>query len=748
MKYLGLIIIFFGFISCDQNTPIKSVYLQSNWQFQHTVDYTWYPATVPGVIHTDLLQNNLIPDPFWETNELDLQWIENENWNYKTTFTLNKKHLKYANIDIEFEGLDTYADVFLNGNKILSTDNMFRSWSKSVKKMLVVGTNTLEVHFTSPINKNAEKVKNYKYQLPSGNETVPLKVSSFTRKAAYHFGWDWGPRFVTTGIWKPVKLNFWNNQKIESVFIKTDSIAFNKAYLTFQVEIKSTKNETIVLEAFNEKSTLNLKDSISVFELKKVIDNPNLWWPNGMGNAYLYNETITLSKNSYTIDNKNIKFGIRTIDLVHEKDQIGTAFYFKVNDKPIFIKGANYIPQDVFLPRVTTKNYENLIQKVVDANMNMIRVWGGGIYENDLFYELCDANGILIWQDFMFAGSLYPDSPEFLANIKNEVNDNVKRLRNHPSIALWCGNNEIEVAWKNWGWQKQYGYSGSDSTEIYNNYKQIFEQLIPKKLAKLDGNANYVSTSPTSNWGTAENFNHGSMHYWGVWHGKEPFANFETNVGRFMVEYGFQSYPSMETVNKFASDSSLHLQSKTMVNRQKSYIGNGLILSHINQYFDTPNSFSDFVEKGQQTQAIALQTAIQAHRKNSPHCMGTMFWQLNDCWPGPSWSVIDYYGNEKLAYNTVKENFKSIIAIFDDKNSTIDIISDSNSVFIGLVEIGTESNENVNQFLSFEIEIHPNSKISKKIPQYLQSKLTAYDLKIQIKDRNGFIVYQSKSTVN
>ncbi len=400
-----------------------------------------------------------------------------------------------------------------------------------------------------------------------------------------------------------------------------------------------------------------LKKGKQTVKLEYDIDNPQLWWSNGSGNPYLYEKKLLIKRKKKVLSSKQFKFGIREIELVHETDEIGTAFYFKLNGEPIFMKGANYIPQDVFLPRVTNEDYEKLILAVKEANMNMIRVWGGGVYERDIFYELCDQHGILVWQDFMFAGSMYPDLPEFHSSIKKEVRDNIIRLRNHPCLAIWCGNNEIEVAWNNWGWQKQHGYSTEDSIEIWHNYLKIFEEMIPKQLTELDPYRPYTTTSPLSNWGTAENFNHASMHYWGVWHGRDPFEKFEENVGRFMVEYGFQSFPSFDVLKEVIPEDELNLDSETMKNRQKSYIGNGLILKHVEQYYDSPKDFKSFVKLSQKTQAKGMQMAIQSHMNNRPHCMGTLFWQLNDCWPGPSWSVIDYYGNKKDAYFTVKEEF-------------------------------------------------------------------------------------------
>jgi beta-mannosidase len=660
LLFLCSLLLFLSACQIGKNDITKNTQtLNEGWEFCQEGDSTFYPAIVPGQVHLDLLSNGIIEDPYWEDNELAQRWIEEENWTYKTEFEVDRKTLKNENIEMIFDGLDTYAEVFLNGDRVLTADNMFRSWHINAKPYLKKGKNELRVVFKSPINHNREAVLHYPHQLPSGNEAddIPVKVSSFTRKAAYHFGWDWGPRFVTSGIWKDVKIVTWNKVRIVDVYTTTLSADRDVAHLRTYIEVEASEAGTyeILLKQKTKIVSLNVGKNTIVHTFD--IHEPKYWWTNGRGQPNLYTQKIILRLDKTVLDSITDTYGVRTIELINKPDSIGTSFYFKLNGKPIFMKGANYIPQDVFLSRVTADKYETLIAAAKEANMNMLRVWGGGIYEQDLFYDLCDQNGILVWQDFMFSGSLYPDDDEFRENVKAEVTDNIKRLRSHPCIALWCGNNEIEVAWKNWGWQDKFGYSEKDSMEIWSNYVSIFQKLIPELVAEYHPSAAYISTTPLSNWGTADNLNHGSMHYWGVWHGREPFENFKTNVGRFMVEYGFQSYPEMSTLRAVMADSRLSLDSPLLAHRQKSYIGNGLILEHINQYFDEPAGFEEFVDLSQETQALGMQMAIEAHMSNQPHCMGTLFWQFNDCWPGPSWSVIDYYGNRKKAYDVVKNGF-------------------------------------------------------------------------------------------
>lgn len=649
---------------------------KAEWKFKQADKEQWFDAQIPGSVHSDLLRNHLIPDPYVDNNELELRWIEEKNWEYHCTFKASSALLKYEKIELNFKGLDTYSVIYINGEKLGSSNNMFRKWSFDVKPWLKEGDNSIRILFESPLNHNRKIVEGYPLELPSGNETVDLKVSPFTRKATYQFGWDWAPRFVGCGIWKEVSIEAWQDLRIVRANCETLEIKENKAKMKLEVEIESQYAKGhYQLKYLDHKFPIKLEPGSNVLKYEFEIENPELWWPNGWGEAKMHEMKLDIIEGGFSREAFEFDYAIRTVELVNQADSIGTSFYFKINGLDLFARGANYVPQDMFLDRVEDKDYEDLIEKVKAANMNMLRVWGGGIYEKEIFYELCDENGIMVWQDFMFANSLYPSSLNFKKNISQELVENINRLKSHPSIVLWCGNNEIEVAWGNWGWQNQYKYSYTDSVSLWNNQLEIFHHLIPDILNDLYPSATYTATSPLSNWGTPSNFNHSSMHYWGVWHGKEAFENFKTNVGRFMVEYGFQSFPDYKHLKAVIQDSSLHLESKVMKNRQKSYIGNGLITQHSERWFGTATSFEEFVEKSQKTQALALFTAILQHRLNSPHCMGTLFWQLNDCWQGPSWSILNYDRSPKVAYSLVKDWYANTVVIPQKRGDKLELFA-------------------------------------------------------------------------
>nr|WP_294938062.1 glycoside hydrolase family 2 protein [uncultured Flavobacterium sp.] len=660
---LKVVLFFFLNIVSAQNSHTDLG--KENWRFRKKDEGNWLQASVPGAVHTDLYANKMIPDPFFGTNEKQLQWIENEDWEYETTFTVSSKELQSENIELQFDGLDTYAEVFLNQKKILVADNMFRTWKIEVRKQLKVGENKLHIVFKSAVNQGKSEAKKLAFTLP-GDEKI------FTRKAQYQYGWDWGPRFVTAGIWKKIQLHFWNSAKLANVKFEQKALSDKEAQLIFVADVNCHKAGSYQLKVNNKSETYLLKKGNNQLKFNYVIQNPKRWWTNGLGEAHLYPFSISLSdKKNKILDQKDFNIGLRTIELVQEKDQVGKSFYFKLNGIPVFMKGANYIPPDSFLPRANDSVYKNVVKNAVDANMNMLRVWGGGVYADDAFYNECDKNGILVWQDFMFACAMYPGDKPFLENVKQEVIDNVNRLQNHPSLALWCGNNENDEGWHNWGWQKQYNYSKADSTKIWNDYKKVFHELIPNTLDSLLAKEKniYWPSSPSIGWGRKESLLQGDSHYWGVWWGMEPFDVYKKKVGRFMSEYGFQGMPNPETFKSFAHDADLNLQSEAIKNHQKHPTGYQTIQTYMERDYKTPSKFEDYVYVSQLLQAEGMKTAIEAHRGAKPYCMGTLYWQLNDCWPVTSWSSVDYLGNWKAFHYQVKRSFENIlISVNEEEN--------------------------------------------------------------------------------
>lgn len=664
------ITLFLIFISCSvwaQNSYRNLA--TENWTFNKQNESKKHKATVPGTVHTDLFANQLIPDPFYGANEKQLQWIENEDWEYETFFSVTNSELSHENIELELNGLDTYATVFLNGIAILEADNMFRKWSLSVKNQLKKGKNHLKIVFHSAVQKGKEAASKLPY-------TLPEKERVFVRKAQYQFGWDWGPRFVTAGIWKNLQLKFWNSASIGNIKYSQVELNDQKAILEFTTEIRVSEVKTIQLKINEKSETFHLKKGTNKVKMGYEISNPKLWWCNGLGTPNLYSISVQLYQSNKLLDEKKLSIGLRTIELVQEKDTFGKSFYFKLNGKPVFIKGANYVPNDSFLPNASKTSPLELVLNAKAAHMNMLRVWGGGVYAEDAFYEACDANGILVWQDFMFACAMYPGDAKFVANVKQEVIDNVNRLQNHPSLALWCGNNENDEGWHNWGWQKQFNYSKSDSTQVWTNYKKVFHEMIPYTLDSLlskDKN-NYWPSSPSIGWGRKESLLQGDSHYWGVWWGKEPFEMYQKKVGRFMSEYGFQSMPAIETLEKVLAKEDFNFSSEAFKNHQKHPSGFATITEYMARDFPVPSSMENYGYVSQLLQAYGMKTAIEAHRMAKPYCMGSLYWQFNDCWPVTSWSTIDYYGNWKASHYQVKESFAPIVLLFSNSDKVISII--------------------------------------------------------------------------
>ena len=699
--------------NCTEGQSVYSRELHANWHFKTTKDSVWNVAAVPGTVHTDLLALGKIEDPYYRLNEHDVQWIDKENWEYKTTFILEKQELSKQHMELDFEGLDTYAKVFLNDSLILETDNMFRQYSVDVKNKLLLGENTLRVLLESPISIGLQKYDALDYQIPvSNNDLAEIgqveqakRVSVFSRKAGYHFGWDWGPRLVTSGIWKPVKLKSWDKFKIEDVFIK-QQLENNKANLVAHVEVMSdldNENESefsiFVNDSLVKTATVTLLKGKNALKLPFEIENPKLWWPNGMGEQYLYNVNVSLSSKGLKHD-KAHRIGLRTVEVVREPDSIGHSFYFKVNGHPVFMKGANYIPQDVFITRADSTNYKHILSSAKDAHMNMIRVWGGGFYENKQFYDLCDEKGLLVWQDFMFACAMFPGDDAFLENVRQEAIDNVKRLRNHASIALWCGNNEILSAWEDWGWKKKETAKQSKAVAdvLWKAYDDIFHKVLNDVVAEYDSDRLYWPSSPGSTFGEKQTYESGDAHYWDVWWGKKPFTEYNVMVPRFMSEFGFQSFPVLSSVKRYAEPEDFDIYSEVMTSHQRSSIGNETIEEYMLRHYKKPNDFEHFLYVSQLLQAHGIKVGVEAHRRNRARCMGSLYWQINDCWPVASWSSIDYYGKWKALHYAIKKSFDTYLISHDEEKGNMNfyVVSDALKDVEGILKI---------QIVDFEGEV-------------------------------------------
>ncbi|MEF2966421.1 glycoside hydrolase family 2 protein [Paenibacillus sp. M1] len=652
------------------------------WSFKATDETKWLAAKVPGTVHTDLLRHGIIEDPFYGTNEHDLQWIDKKDWEYRTQFELPENWNHCRHIELVFDGLDTYADVYVNEAHVLSADNMFRSWSVEVKDRLRPGSNNITVRFRSPIAEDLPKLEKLGYSLPAANDQSELgglgdrRVSVFARKAPYHYGWDWGPRFVTSGIWREARLVFRSGPRLTDLFIRQDEISGEAAKLTVMAEIEADEawegRLAVSADGMTWEQEVALEPGRQTVEFPLEIVQPRLWWCRGLGEPALYEFGACLTgEDGGKIDERKVKTGLRRIRLIREKDAAGASFRFELNGVPVFAKGANHIPNDSFIPEVTFERYRHEIASAAESNMNMLRVWGGGFYEEDIFYELCDEYGLLVWQDFMFACSMYPGDQAFLQNVASEAEYNIKRLRNHPCLALWCGNNEMDSAWAHydedggWGWKKDF--TPEQRETIWNDYEEVFHKLLPEAVERLGGGVAYWPSSPLREL-TGDVSQHatkvtgeGDVHYWGVWHAVEPFSNYNERVGRFMSEYGFQSFPELSSVLKYATEEQLELESDVMLAHQKNGRGNQIIKEYMEQYLPQPRDFKAFLYMSQVLQAEAIQTAIEAHRRNKPFCMGTLYWQMNDCWPVASWAGMDYYGRWKALQYTVRRSFGEVM---------------------------------------------------------------------------------------
>ena len=665
---------------------MKKIVLNKNWKFKVS-DISgelekfnkWMSCSVPGTVHTDLLELGLIEDPFFEDNELKLQWISNCDWIYKTSFDLPDEFESDSPVIIVFEGLDTIAEVWLNKEHIGNFNNMFRRYELDITSKIKDKNNELEIKFTSPIK--------YAKALEEKHGELYVEVNTervYIRKAQYSFGWDWGPSFPTMGIYKPIYLLQKNKASIKNLKFNTVEISKSKAIVEVDIEIENSIDPNCKLEVslslmdrmIDEKAVTKVS---TTNKIRMEIDNPALWWPCCQGDQPLYNlKAILKDNNEKIIDLSKRTVGIRTVELLLKKDGENT-FKFLINKKEIFIKGVNWIPTDSFLPRVSEEKYIKLLSLAKEANCNMIRVWGGGIYEQDIFYTLCDEIGLLVWQDFMFACGSYPEHDEFIENVNIEIKQNVERLQHHPSIAMWCGNNECE-----WQW---YSNREDDISKLpgYN----IYHQIIPSLLKNIDPLRPYWPSSPFGYDEDPNDQNSGNTHQWNIWSNWIDYSEVTKDNSLFVSEFGFQGSANINTLEKCLSPEHRKIQDGKFEFHNKQVEGQDRIFKFLSAHLPISTQWEDFIYLSQLNQGLALKRCIEHWRANRPRTNGSIIWQLNDCWPVVSWSLVDSSYLPKLAYYFVKRAFAPVGILFRRENSNLKIygLNQGSGSFKGYIKL-------------------------------------------------------------
>ena len=713
--------------------------LDGAWQVRESGGREWIPAEVPGCIHTDLLSAGLIPNPFAEDNELRVSWVAEAGWIYKREFHPTPELLNEERIFLECDGLDTLASISINGEEVAGTDNMHRRYSFDVTELLHPGPNTIEISFASPVEYVRRLLGTDPY-VTSPADSIP--GSPYIRKAMYQWGWDWAPKIPTSGIWRSIRLAGRSFGRIES--IRTSQVhGRSRADLSVKVEVERFGDTEITVCA-----RLTSPDGTVMEELETVpedreealfdflIEDPKIWWPAGDGAQPLYLLQIELLSPERTIaDTGSLRLGLRTIELRQEQDEWGHTFMFVVNNTPIFAKGANWVPADQFPSRVASDTYTNLISGAARCNMNMLRVWGGGIYEDDRFYDLCDEYGILVWQDFMFACAFYPDDPAIYKNIQNEAVDNIRRIRHHPCLALWCGNNEIE-------WQLTSGCFNADVKTVTARYSRLFLELLQNICSAEDPSTPYRSSSSSSfePFGEANSEHSGDAHYWDVWHGRKPFTDYRKHYFRFTSEFGFESLPAIETIAQFARPKDWNMTSRIMENHQKNAAGNELILYYMAHTFRFPRDFEAMVYVSQVLQGEAMRFGVEHWRRNrnGNRCMGTIYWQYNDCWPAASWSGIDYSGRYKALWYFAKRFYAPVLLSAEESadGAVLHVTNDTPSPFTGEVRWSLEQ-------LDGSVLSHGEQKVEVPAESNLQvASLDFRDLLDMDARRQVVLVYQ------
>ena len=684
--------------------------LDSGWRFRlaagdsHAKDHraaaSWHGANVPGTVQTDLLAAKLLPDPFYRDNEAKVQWVGLSNWQYETSFSVDGATLQRDHVELVFDGLDTFADVYLNGQKLASPDNMFRRWRIPAKDKLHTGKNTLEVHLYSPIERLQPWLQKQPYALPGefdsafGDEAKGKQTANYVRKAGYQYGWDWGPRIVTEGIWQPVHLDSWDALRVDDFHIAQNYVSGEAAQVTAQVEIDADASKTVHVSVDaigpDGQSAAHVEQDVTVDTGKQTISlplriaHPKRWYPAGYGAPDMYTFKASIRDGSEELYNSAHAVGLRSIELRRDKDAWGKSFAFVINGIPVFAKGADVIPFDSFPTRASDAQMLQVLQSAHDANMNMLRIWGGGYYMPDAFYEMADKLGLMVWQDFMFGGAIPPDDAAFVDNTRQEAIEQVKRLRDHASIVLWCGNNEVQTGWESWSDRQTFAASlqPGERDRIVTGMVNLFGNVLRNVVTQYDPSVPYWASTPSTDYeGAANLLDNGDYHYWNVWSGEaKPVEEYLNITPRFQSEYGLQSFPDMRTIHAFAEPGDLQPESPVMRGHQKYDSGNGnkRLLLYITRSFGTPKDFASFVYLSQVMQARGIELAAEHLRASRPQSMGSLYWQLNDVWPGASWASIDYYGRWKALQFHARRFYAPLLiaALRNQGETTVSLVSD------------------------------------------------------------------------
>jgi beta-mannosidase len=638
--------------------------LHGLWQFRQAETDEWLPAQVPGSVHTDLLALDRIPEPFIADNELHVQWVAERDWEYRLTFQASPDLLAEDRVFLICDGLDTLADLTLNGRPVGHAENMFRRYRWDVTTLLTDEENELRIRFSSPVA--YVQARQEEQPLVSPSQSIP--GGPHLRKAPCQFGWDWGPQLPPIGIWQGIRLEGYSTARMEDVHLRQIHTG-DRVKVSARATIERWQDADLELvlritspDGRVQESQTLLRGEATTATLDIEITDPQLWWPNDYGPQPLYDTEVALYQGEELRDWRDCKLGLRTLELRQKPDEFGTSFTFVINGVPIFAKGANWIPADSFPTRVSDTHLEHLIRSAAQAHMNMLRVWGGGLYEDERFYDLCDTYGILVWQDFIFSCSTYPVDKEFFENVRAEVMETIRRLRHRASLALWCGNNEMEWGWDVWGWDDP------DYQPFKQAYDRMFHQFLPELCAEEDPDRPYWPSSPSSNASFEEpnSVRAGDTHNWTVWHGGEPFTSYRAHDSRFVSEFGFQSLPALDTIRTYADESEWNMTSYIMEHHQRNAAGNGKIVTYLTDHFRLPQDFESLIYLSQLLQAEAVRIGVEHWRRNRHRTSGALYWQLNDCWPVASWASLDYFGRWKALHYAARRFYAPILLSAED----------------------------------------------------------------------------------